>query len=134
MRERRTRQREVIRRAIVEAGRPVSPREIHGLARVALKELGVATVYREVRRLLSEGWLVPVELPGEAARYECSGKAHHHHFCCRKCRRIYELEGCALKTQRLAPDGFVIEDHEVVLYGVCRGCRGGGLGSELNAK
>ncbi|MCE5231200.1 transcriptional repressor [bacterium] len=122
MRERNTRQREVIRRAIEEAGRPLSPREIHDLARRGMPAIGIATVYRELKRLLSEGWLVPVELPGEATRFEQSGKSHHHHFCCRKCGRIYELEGCALKASRLVPEGFVVEGHEVVLYGVCGNC------------
>ncbi len=124
MHERNTRQREAIRRAICQAGRPLNPREVHELARSSLKELGIATVYRELRRLLAEGWLVPVELPGETARYERSGKAHHHHFRCRKCRRIFELEGCALKPRRLVPDGFVVEDHEVVFHGLCPKCNG----------
>lgn len=120
--QRNTRQRDLIREAIARAGRPLSPREIHAQARRRLPGLGIATVYRHLRQLVEEGWLVPVELPGEAARYERSGKAHHHHFRCRRCRRIFELEGCALKTRRLAPPGFVVEDHEVVLYGLCERC------------
>lgn len=121
---RNTRQRDVIREALVDAGRPLSPRELLVLARRRLPGIGIATIYRTLHLLAREGAIVPVELPGEAARYEVAGKGHHHHFRCRKCTRIYEIEGCALAggAAGVVPAGFSIEDHEVVLYGVCAAC------------
>ncbi len=121
---RNTRQRDVIREALIDADRPLSPQELLGLARRRHPGLGVATVYRTLHLLAMEGAIVPVELPGEAARYEVAGKGHHHHFRCRKCRRIFEISGCALAGDAagVVPPGFRIEDHEVVLYGVCAAC------------
>lgn len=118
-----TSQRRAIREAIDAAGRPLSPQEVHAAARRAVPRLGVATVYRCLKELQEEAWLAPVELPGEPARYERAGKAHHHHFRCRRCDRVYEVEGCAIATKSTGlPRGFRVEGHEVILYGVCAKC------------
>ena len=89
--------------------------------------LGLATVYRNLKALVSEGRVVAVELPGEAARYEPAGKGHHHHFRCRGCARIFDLvgnrKGCQPPGAR-APRGFVVESHEILVYGRCAACAG----------
>ncbi len=119
---RRTQQRSAIRQALSEADRPLSPQEILSAARNALPSLGIATVYRNVRCLVGEGWLRAVDLPGAASRYELAGKVHHHHFHCRACDRVFEVEGCPGDLRTLAPKGFKPEAHEVILYGLCAGC------------
>ena len=120
--ERDTRQRRAIRKVLEAAGRPLSPQEILEGARRQAPTLGLATVYRTLRALADEGWLTPVTLPGEPARYEPAGKTHHHHFRCRGCDRLFEVEGCRQASVAKAPRGFVIEDHEVVWYGRCARC------------
>ncbi|MCA9796816.1 MAG: transcriptional repressor, partial [Candidatus Eremiobacteraeota bacterium] len=67
---RSTRQRDAIRQAIEEAGRPVAADEILALAQNHVPRLGMATVYRAIRDLLDQSWLRTVELPGETTRYE----------------------------------------------------------------
>lgn len=120
--QRDTQQRRAIRRAIEEVGRPLSPREVLDAASVHHPGLGIATVYRTLKGLVEEGMLAQVELPGEPPRYEATGKHHHHHFHCRTCDRVYELEGCPEGLRGLTPAGFSLESHEVVLYGRCAEC------------
>jgi Fur family transcriptional regulator, ferric uptake regulator len=120
--ERDTRQRQAIRHAFVEADRPISPREVLSAAQAACPGLGLATVYRTLKALLGDGWLTSVELPGEATRYERSGKRHHHHFHCQDCGRIYEMERCPQGIAALVPAGFALRRHEVILYGLCSAC------------
>jgi Fur family ferric uptake transcriptional regulator len=84
--------------------------------------MGIATVYRTLKALVGNGELVPVGLPGEPPRYELVGKAHHHHFRCGACDRVFELTGCVTDLRRLAPRGFRVEGHEVLLYGLCGTC------------
>jgi Fur family ferric uptake transcriptional regulator len=120
---RHTRQRAAIRAAFESAARPLGPGELLEAARGASPDLGAATVYRAIRSLLDEGWLESVELPGEPARYEIAGKRHHHHFHCRSCGRVFELEGCPDGLERLLPRGFEVSGHEVLLYGRCASCR-----------
>lgn len=120
---RNTRQRRAIREVFEEAMRPLSPEEVCKAAQDKVDGLGIATVYRTIRTLMDEEWLVPVELPGEAARYEVSGKEHHHHFHCRACGKVFEVFGCLGGYTNLVPEGFQLESHEVILYGSCSDCR-----------
>ena len=122
---RRTQQRRAIERVFRTAGRPLSPREVLAGAAADSPGLGLATVYRTIRSLLEEGWLRPVELPGAASRYEVGGKDHHHHFHCRHCDRVYEVDDCPGRVGELAPAGFRPEAHEIILYGLCRTCAAG---------
>ncbi len=120
--QRDTRQRKAIRQALTEAGHPLSPKELLEAAREQVKGLGIATVYRNLKALHEDGWITTVELPGEPPRYELSGKGHHHHFHCRACDRVYEVEGCPGDIKAITPQGFELEDHEFVLYGRCDLC------------
>jgi Fur family transcriptional regulator, ferric uptake regulator len=119
---RKTRQKMAIRAAFAAAERPLSPAEALQWARTELPTLSLATVYRNIAALMEEGWLVAVELPGAAPRYEVGGKEHHHHFCCTQCGKLYELEGCEIALTSQLPDGFVMTGHEFFLYGSCAGC------------
>jgi Fur family ferric uptake transcriptional regulator len=120
--ERDTNQRRAIRHALINGERPMSPQEVWDAARVQEPRLGIATVYRTLKSLVEDGWVVTVNLLREAPRYEVAGKAHHHHFMCRACGRVYELHGCPGNLKQLVPRGFRMEEHEVVLYGVCKHC------------
>lgn len=120
--ERDTQQRRAIRSAIERADRPLSPREVLDQAQPQSPGLGIATVYRTLKSGVEAGWLQPVELPGEPPRYEPTGKQHHHHFHCRRCDRVYEIEGCLDDLRHLTPPGFALEAHEIVLYGRCADC------------
>ncbi len=120
--ERSTRQRQAIRQVMQELNRPLSPSEVLEAARHKVPGLGIATVYRTLKGLVEEGSAIPVELPGEAPRYELSGKKHHHHFHCTRCGKVFELEGCPGDFSFMAPQGFKTERHEIVLYGRCNQC------------
>ena len=120
--ERVTQQRSAICAAVESAGRPLSPAELYDAARAQLPRIGLATVYRAIRDLVETGWLRPVEVPGESARYERSGKPHHHHFLCRSCDSLWEVPACPTGIEQLAPYGFITESHEITLYGLCGEC------------
>jgi Fur family transcriptional regulator, ferric uptake regulator len=120
--ERDTAQRRAIREVFDESERPLGPREVLDAAQDRVPSLGIATVYRTVKALVEESWLVPVELPGEPPRYERAGKQHHHHFVCRACDRVFEVEGCPGNLGAVVPRGFQLQAHEVVLYGRCAAC------------
>jgi Fur family ferric uptake transcriptional regulator len=120
--ERNTRQRRTIRDVVERAGRPLSTDEILAGAHVSLPTLGRATVYRSIRALLDEGWLAAVDVPGRTSLYERAGKAHHHHFECTQCKRVYELDGCASEIRAELPPGFTATSHDVMIFGDCATC------------
>ena len=117
-----TRQRDAVRAVIQVAKRPLSPREVLDGARVTVPALGMATVYRNLKLLLADGAVQVITLPGESPRYEMRESAHHHHFQCTTCRRVYDVPGCPGNLRRLAPRGFRVDHHDVTLYGRCLDC------------
>lgn len=117
---RNTNQRRAIREAIEDAGRPLDANEV--LAAAESDNLGMATVYRTLKLGVEEGWLTPVELPNSPTRFEMAGKKHHHHFECTNCQRVFDVQGCPGNLKPLVPDGFTLEDHEIILYGLCKQC------------
>ncbi|NYF77797.1 Fur family transcriptional regulator [Granulicella arctica] len=119
---RKTRQKDAIRTAFLEADRPLSPDEALQEAQKLVEGVSVATVYRNINSLLEDKWLVPIDLPGQAARYEVAGKEHHHHFQCTVCMKTYELSGCALQVKPKLPRGFKATGHEFFVYGTCVDC------------
>jgi Fur family ferric uptake transcriptional regulator len=120
-----TQQKLMISRVIEASDRPLTPAEICEEARKELPELGIATVYRAIRRFVSDGSVRVVEVPGTSPHYEHSSRRHHHFFLCRQCRRIFNLLGCLRGVDAMAPEGFEVERHEIVLYGQCPGCLSG---------
>jgi Fur family transcriptional regulator, ferric uptake regulator len=120
---RNTRQRAAIREVFETHDWPLSPEDVLKLAQSLSKGVGIATVYRNIKVLVEEGWLVSVELPGQPPRYELAGKGHHHHFHCNGCGRLFELQGCVESFRNMIPKGFQVTDHDVLLSGLCSGCR-----------
>lgn len=124
MKPRRTKQQAAIERVIGQSERPLSPGEILAKARRQIPGLSLATVYRGLRRLEEEGLASKVEIPGQPPRFESRRAAveHHHHFVCQSCDRVYDIPGCAHGIEEVAPPGFRVESHEIVLFGRCDKC------------
>ncbi|MEO8204842.1 MAG: transcriptional repressor [Chthoniobacterales bacterium] len=122
--ERRTRQKTAIEAVMEEHKNPLTPVEIQRLAVKKVPGIGMATIYRSLRALTEEKRVTTVEIPGQPPRYERADKGHHHHFLCRACGGVYELEKCLAGIKTLAPPRFVVEDHEIILYGSCESCLG----------
>lgn len=120
--ERQTKQREAIRELFKPDGDPLSPQEILELAGQSVPKLSMATVYRTIRSLEELGEITPVELPGEPARYELAGKAHHHHFKCDECGRAFDVNKCPGNLSQMLPAGFTLRAHEITLFGSCDAC------------
>ena len=122
MNNRRTSQRNAIAQVIREAQGPLRPQEILQLAVPMVPSLGIATVYRQLRRLQDAGEVCAVDLGVNDVRYEGTDRGHHHHFLCRDCDEVFDIHGCAKGVADLAPPGFELETHEITLYGQCSDC------------
>lgn len=122
---RRTAQRDTIARVITEAPGPLTVEQILDAAQADLPNLGVATVYRTVKLLLETGEIQTVVLPDGVNRYESAQLGHHHHFRCRACGKVFDLDTCPVKlpANMKLPGGFVVDAHELTLYGTCPTCQ-----------
>jgi Fur family ferric uptake transcriptional regulator len=122
MMKRKTCQRAAIEQVFRQQDRPLRVEEILKHGRALVESLNQATVYRNLKILVRKGWLKQINLPSLGSLYERTGKGHHHHFHCHACNRVFEVPGCALNKEEAAPEGFVMENHEIFLYGVCPSC------------
>ena len=122
--QRHTRQRETILRVIQESAGPLSVPEIHAQAQAALPGVGIATIYRTLKLLGEAHQVNGVILPSGETRYERSGLGHHEHFQCRSCQQVFDLSVCPvhIPAGTVLPGGFVVQDHEMTIYGLCADC------------
>ena len=106
--KRDTQQKDAIRKSLQDAGRPLSVQEIFKSAQDDAAGLGIATVYRNLKALKTDGLISQVDLPGQPSRWEIVPEAHHHHFLCRTCDKLYEIQGCPENLKHLLPEGYTV--------------------------
>lgn len=119
-----TKQARVLSAVIARSSAPLSIQELLDTAKREVPGLGIATVYRNITRMMEAGEVVAVTLPGQPPRYERAGLPHHHYFYCDRCGRVFDLPGCVAGLCHLAPEGFQAFRHDIILYGACRQCAG----------
>lgn len=93
------------------------------------RPVAVASIYRGVEMLQDLRLIARVDVGDGMARYErapLEQHDHHHHFLCGKCGLLVPFDDDALEQAITALEsrfGFEAQEHEVVLRGVCVGCR-----------
>lgn len=117
-----TRQRDAIFSVLKEARRPLTRSEILELGRKQVPRLGSATVDRAIREFTELKKIVGVHYPGQPKRYELPSSKEHPHFICRRCSRLFDLEGVMELPEVDVPAGFIINGGEIVYSGFCAAC------------
>jgi Fe2+ or Zn2+ uptake regulation protein len=90
-----------------------------------LGEVSHQAVYDVLKALTAAGLVRRIEPSGSPARYEARVGDNHHHVVCRSCGAIADAD-CAVGTAPCltASDdqGFVIDEAEVIYWGLCPDC------------
>ena len=94
-------------------------------AREDLPDVSHQAVYDVLRALTDVGLVRRIQPAGSVARYEARIGDNHHHVVCRSCGAIEDVD-CAVGHAPCltASDGhdFVIDEAEVVYWGLCPSC------------
>ena len=106
----------------------LTAQEIFDRLRGSGRRVGIASVYRVLDLLTSEGLLQRIDLGSGISRYEParSGGHHHHHLVCDSCGKVEAFADGRLEhaIHRLEQtSGYVVAGHDVVLHGACGDCR-----------
>jgi len=110
-------------------GEHLTPEEIYEFVKETCPDIGLATVYRTLALLSEMDLIHKLNLDDGYNRYELNKNLHdhrHHHLICNNCGRVIEVEEDLLETleeQILEKNGFLVTDHRVKFYGLCRDCR-----------
>lgn len=105
----------------------LTAQEIFDRLRASGRQVGIASVYRVLDLLTSEGLLQRIDLGSGISRYEpLRSDEHHHHLVCDTCGKVEAFEDRALESaiHRLEEtSGYAVAGHDVVLHGACEDCR-----------
>lgn len=130
--QRQTWQRSAVRAALDERNSFVSAQDLHAALRESGSSIGLATVYRALADLATEGEADSLRsTDGEALYRACETQAHHHHLICRNCGRTVEIEADDIEqwaSKVAVAHGFVQPRHVVDVFGVCAECASPGEG------
>lgn len=123
--KRNTWQREAVRGALDSTEGFVSAQALHQHLRDEGSTIGLATVYRALADLATEGDADSLQQDGESLYRACATDAHHHHLICRNCGRTVEIEADPVEqwAQDVAgANGFTNASHVVDIFGECAVC------------
>lgn len=98
---------------------------IIGVVRKDLGEVSHQAVYDVLRALTAAGLVRRIEPSGSVARYESRVGDNHHHVVCRSCGAIEDVDcvvGDAPCLTASDDHGYVIDEAEVVYWGLCPTC------------
>jgi Fur family ferric uptake transcriptional regulator len=90
-----------------------------------LGSVSTQAIYDVLHACTQSGLLRRIEPAGHPARYETRTKDNHHHLVCRACGRTEDVDcvvGVAPCLEPSATAGFVLDEAEVVFWGMCPGC------------
>jgi len=112
-----TKQRHAIKRALDSAGRPLGPKEILALASKEVPNLGIATVYRNIKTMVEKEELQAVDLPGQAPRYQTPNDKEPHLFMDTKTDSVYNIEPNLSGVDLKLPPEFNLQSFQIIAYG-----------------
>ena len=123
--KRHTWQREAVRDALGTTEGFVSAQTLHAQLRESGSSVGLATVYRALADLASEGDADALQQEGESLYRACTPGSHHHHLICRNCGRTVEISADPVEQWAkdvAAANGFTQPEHVVDVFGYCADC------------
>jgi Fur family ferric uptake transcriptional regulator len=100
--------------------------EIAEHARAQLGSVSTQAIYDGLHALVDAGLLRRIAPAGSPARYETRVGDNHHHLVCRTCGAAEDVDCAKGEAPCLHPgddNGFVVDEAEVIYWGLCAACR-----------
>jgi len=121
---RNTFQRRVITETLLK--NPIHPtaEEIYNLISRDHPEIGIATVYRNLKLLEQRGDIIRISTLNAPDRYDINNKPHYH-ICCAKCGSFSDFELSYKEDfDKIASQktGYKILGHSLLFIGICPEC------------
>lgn len=127
---RNTRQKEIVRGIFQSSSLPLTPTEVLTEGRKKIPNLGLNTVYRQIKELLDAKAILGVDYPGQPVRYEWATGQHRTHFVCRDCNKVIPIDIEIPDAEVSLPAPFVMEGQETILFGRCQNAGDCSLGKD----
>lgn len=88
-------------------------------------KVSTQAVYDVLKALSEASLLRRIQPAGSSALYELRVADNHHHLICRSCRKIIDIDCAHGAAPCIEPDddhGFVLDEAEVIYWGLCADC------------
>ncbi|MGB9722690.1 MAG: Fur family transcriptional regulator [Chloroflexia bacterium] len=122
-----TPQREMVIETLAHSGRHMSAEEVYEEVRRRARSTSLATVYRTLDFLVSEGLASRNDLGGGHVVYATARHGPHVHLVCRRCGRVEEAEMAdwlaEMVRQAQEQYGFAAEVQHLSIPGLCADCK-----------
>jgi Fur family ferric uptake transcriptional regulator len=108
-----------------------SAQDIHAELRSRGENVGLTTVYNQLRTLAHEGQVDYVRSDDGETLYRRCGAEHHHHLVCRVCGRTVEVQGSEIEQwadEVARANRYVDVQHTFEIVGTCHACARGRTG------
>jgi Fe2+ or Zn2+ uptake regulation protein len=95
-------------------------------ARAVHPSISPQAVYGVLKALVGGGLARRIEPAGGPALYELRVGDNHHHLVCRECGTVADVDCAVGAAPCLTPSdaaGFVVDEAEVVFWGLCADCQ-----------
>lgn len=99
---------------------------VYNVVRAALPSVSRQAVFDALNTFADVGIVRRIEPAGSPARYELRRGDNHHHLVCRGCGAVADVDcvvGAAPCLTAEDQSGFVIDEAEVIYWGLCSACR-----------
>ena len=116
-----SKQREMILEYLKATKAHPTPEQIFDDLREAHPELGIATVYRNLKALHAQGLIKKLNVGEVADRYDAD-ISNHYHFLCESCGDVSDLYEDDLDIVFKTDKKMKIKSHELYVYGICTKC------------
>jgi Fur family ferric uptake transcriptional regulator len=119
-----TAQRMAVYRAVQESPHAIAD-ELHDKVRSEIGAISRQAVYDALNVMSERGLIRRIQPAGSGARYE-HRVDNHHHLVCRHCDSLVDIDcatGNAPCLQAEYDHGYLIDEAEVIYWGICPACQ-----------
>lgn len=123
MAERLTNQKQIILNYLQHTKSHPSAEEVFHAVKKKLPRISLGTVYRNLDSFVKKNKIE--EISGETKRFDAD-LSHHHHFVCKKCHHIFDLNNLKTDLNHLKDKTKSVgtfDNYKIFIYGICKKCK-----------
>jgi Fe2+ or Zn2+ uptake regulation protein len=121
----KSKQREAIIKVLKNTTSHPSAEGIFEEVKKEIPDIGLATVYRNLRLLRETGEVNEMHPSHLTARYDIRTRDHYH-FCCEYCGKVMDISepiDITLQNRIAEKTGLKITHHNIIFSGLCQDCQ-----------
>ncbi len=99
-----------------------SAEDIYNALKPKFPSMSFATVYNTLEVLVKKGVVKELNVESSRKRFDPSTEPHHHFFC-KKCKKVIDVENHINIPVPEQLKDFKIEDIQIIFYGLCPECK-----------